>query len=48
VQFATFHFLDALQSYRQALLLQPDDTSIMNAIARTTHECQKDKKGNIL
>ncbi|CAB3368010.1 Hypothetical predicted protein [Cloeon dipterum] len=46
VQFATFHFLDALQSYRQALLLQPDDSSILNAIARTTLECQKDKKAD--
>jgi cytochrome c-type biogenesis protein CcmH/NrfG len=47
VQFSTFHFVEALQSYRQALLLQPDDTSIMNAIARADHECQKDRKGAI-
>jgi predicted TPR repeat methyltransferase len=45
VQFSTFHFVEALQSYRQALLLQPDDTSIMSAIARADHECQKDRKG---
>ncbi|XP_059486268.1 uncharacterized protein LOC132202938 [Neocloeon triangulifer] len=46
VQFATFHFAEALQSYRQALLLQPDDASIAGAIARTTHECHKDKKAD--
>jgi cytochrome c-type biogenesis protein CcmH/NrfG len=47
VEFSTFHFSDALISYSLALKLQPNDPSILEAIAKTALERQKDRKGNI-
>ncbi|XP_071449535.1 stress-induced-phosphoprotein 1-like [Hetaerina americana] len=46
VEFATFHFSDALLSYKMALDLQPDDQSIMEAIRRATQGRQKDRKAD--
>ncbi|XP_046400546.1 stress-induced-phosphoprotein 1-like [Ischnura elegans] len=46
VEYATFHFSDALLSYKMALDLQPDDQSIMEAIRRATQGWQKDRKAD--
>ncbi|KAF4529319.1 hypothetical protein B566_EDAN011413, partial [Ephemera danica] len=46
VEFATFHFIDALQSYKNALMLQPEDPNLIDAISRTSKEWQKDKKAD--
>lgn len=42
---ATFHFSDAMLSYRCALELLPDDPTITDAMKRTTSLFNKDKKG---
>jgi cytochrome c-type biogenesis protein CcmH/NrfG len=46
VEFSTFHFSDALISYRIALKLQPNDPDILKAILRTSQQKEKDRKGN--
>ncbi|GLV31626.1 Stress induced phosphoprotein 1 [Carabus blaptoides fortunei] len=46
VEFATFHFSDALVSYQQALILKPDDCDIANAISRANKEWKKDLKAD--
>lgn len=46
VEFSTFHFSDALISYSLALKLQPNDPSILEAIAKTSLERQKDRKAD--
>ncbi|KAG8235355.1 hypothetical protein J437_LFUL015864 [Ladona fulva] len=46
VEYATYHFNDALLSYKMALQLQPEDQSIMDAIRRATLGRQKDRKAD--
>nr|CAD7577145.1 unnamed protein product [Timema californicum] len=46
VEFSTDHFSEALQSYTQALKLQPDDPGIRDAILRTTRKMQQDRKAD--
>uniref|UniRef100_A0A023F8N7 Putative molecular co-chaperone sti1 n=1 Tax=Triatoma infestans TaxID=30076 RepID=A0A023F8N7_TRIIF len=46
VEAATFHFSDALLSYRCALELLPDDPTVTDAMKRTTALYNKDKKAN--
>lgn len=38
VEFATEHYTDAYESYREALKLKPDDPNILQALNRTTRE----------
>jgi len=46
VEFSTFHFSDALVSYRIALKLQPNDPDILKAILKTSQQKEKDRKAD--
>lgn len=46
VEFSTFHFSDALISYRIALKLQPNDPDILKAILKTSQQKEKDRRAD--
>lgn len=48
VEFHTFRFSEAIQSYRKALELQPDDPSIIDAMNRASRSLIQDKRGIVL
>lgn len=46
VEFHTFRFSEAIQSYRKALELQPDDPSIIDAMNRASRSLLQDKRAD--
>ncbi|XP_033226402.1 hsp70-Hsp90 organizing protein 3-like isoform X2 [Belonocnema kinseyi] len=46
IEFYTFRFSEAIQSYRKALELQPDDPSIIDAINRASRSLIQDRRAD--
>lgn len=46
VEFYTFRFSEAIQSYRKALELQPDDPSIIDALNRASRSLIQDRRAD--
>lgn len=47
VEFATYHFMDAYKSYKEALFYKPDDNNLVELLERARKENLKDIKGNV-
>lgn len=46
VEFQTFHFSEALESYNKALSLEPNEPSILEAMSRASRSLIKDKRAD--
>lgn len=47
VQRNAYQFVDALLSYKRALELQPHDSTILDSLAQTAHDNQKEKRADM-